>query len=211
MDSLRKLTALAAVAGATVLGLTGCDSKIGTAAVVGHDHIKDSDVSQYLTSNAKPFSVQSQSGAPQTIVPRSYVLTALIREELFSKALAKTSDGIPSDSVVASAEQQLTQGASKAQQEKQYTQYGFTASFASLDLRDSALEAILAQRVGATSDAGPLLAAIAKLHLGISVSGRYGTWDTSQLGLETDPSDGAPGFVSLPGASYSDVAAAPAG
>jgi hypothetical protein len=206
MDSLRKLTALAAVAGATVLGLTGCDSKIGTAAVVGHDHIKDSDVSQYLTANAKPFSVQSQSGAPQTIVPRSYVLTALIREELFSKALAKTSDGIPSDSVVASAEQQLTQGASKAQQEKQYTQYGFTGSFAALDLRDSALEGLLAQRVGATTDAGPIFKAIEDLHLPVSVSGRYGSWDESSLSLKTDPADGAPSFVQLNVASYGNQA-----
>jgi len=206
--SFRKLTALAAVAGAAVaaLGLTGCDSKIGTAAVVGGHHLSDSDVQQYLTVNAKPFSVQSQSGAPQTIVPRSYVLTALIREELFSKALAKTSGGMPSQSEVNSAEQQLTQGASTAQQEKQYTQYGFKGSFAALDLRDSALEGLLAQRVGATTDAGPILKAVEDLHLSVSVSGRYGSWDASSLGLKTDPADGAPSFVQLNVASYGNEA-----
>lgn len=206
MSGFRKLTVLAAVVGLAVLGLTGCDSKIGTAAVVGNDHISDSDVTQYLTVDAKPFSVQSQSGAPQTIVPRSYVLTALIRAELFSKALAKTSGGIPSDSVVASAEQQLTQGASKAEQQKQYTKYGFKGSFAALDVRDSALEGLLAQRVGATNDAGPIFKAIEDLHLPVSVSGRYGSWDESSLSLKTDPADGAPSFVQLNVASYGNEA-----
>jgi hypothetical protein len=206
--SFRKVTALAAVAGAAVavLGLTGCDSKIGTAAVVGGHRVSDSDVQQYLTVDAKPFSVQSQSGAPQTIVPRSYVLTALIREELFSKALAKTSGGMPSQGEINSAEQQLTQGASTAQQEKQYTQYGFQGSFAALDLRDSALEGLLAQRVGATTDAAPILKAIEDLHLSVSVSGRYGSWDESALGLKTAPADGAPSFVQLNVASYGNEA-----
>jgi hypothetical protein len=208
----RKPTALFAVAGAAVavFGLTGCDSKVGTAAVVGSHRVSDSDVQQYLTVDAKPFSVQSQSGTPQTIVPRSYVLTALIREELFSKALAKTSGGVPADSVVTAAEQQLTQGATKAQQEKQYTQYGFKGSFAALDLRDSALEGLLAQRVGATNDAGPIFKAIEDLHLPVSVSGRYGSWDESSLGLKTDPADGAPSFVQLNVASYgNEVPAVP--
>lgn len=201
-----KPISLVAVAAVAVLGLTGCDSKIGTAAVVGGHRVSDSDVSQYLTVNAKPFSVQSQTGTPQTIVPRGYVLTALIREELFSKALAKTSGGAPSQSEVTAAEQQLTQGASQAQQDKQYTQYGFKASFASLDLRDSALEGLLAQRVGATTDAGPIFKAIENLHLGVSVSARYGSWDESSLALKTDPADGAPSFVQLNVASYANEA-----
>lgn len=205
-----KPTSLVAVAAAAVLavaGLTGCDSKIGTAALVGGHRIHDSDVSSYLTPAAAPFSVQSSSGAPTTIVPRSYVLTALIREQLFERAL-QANGGVPSKGAVDSIEQQLTQGASPAQQQQQYTQYGFRASFAAVDLRDSALETILAQRVGATSDPTPLLDAIAKLHVPVSVSGRYGTWNAAQLGLKSDPSDGAPSFVQLHVASYANQAPA---
>ena len=50
-----KPISLVAVAAVAVLGLTGCDSKIGTAAVVGGHRVSDSDVSQYLTVKAKPF------------------------------------------------------------------------------------------------------------------------------------------------------------
>ena len=113
----RKLTSLVAVAGAAlaVVGLAGCDSKIGTAAVTGGHKVTDSDVTRYLTAKAKPFSVQSSTGAAQTIVPRSYVLTAIIREQLFTKTLAATKGGLPSESDLTSAQQQLTQGATQAQ------------------------------------------------------------------------------------------------
>jgi hypothetical protein len=185
-------------------GLTGCGSKVGLAGTVGSHHITDSTVSGYLTSNAKPFSVQSQSGPPATIVPRSYTLTALIRESLFTKALAASSGGVPSSSDLAGVEAQLTQGASSADQAKQYTQYGFKAKFAKLDLRDSALEAVLAQRVKATNDARRLLKAIHDLHLHVTVSGRYGEWDSSQLAVRAQPTDGAPDFVHLNVSSYAN-------
>ncbi len=205
--TFRKLSWLAAAVGAAlaVAGLAGCDSKIGAAAVVGGHHIRDSEVSSYLTAAAIPFTVQTNTGAPATIVPRSYVLTALIREQLFTKAL-QANGGVPSSGDINSTEQQFTQGAPRAQQQKQYTKYGFKASFAAVDLRDSALETILAQRVKATSDPKPLLDAINNLHAGITVSGRYGTWDPSQLSVSSRPSDGAPSFVQLNVSAYGNQA-----
>jgi hypothetical protein len=199
-----------AVAGAALalVGLAGCDSKVGTAAVVGGRHISDSDVSRYLTPQSKPFTIQSSSGTPSTIVPRSYVLSVLIRDEVLTRTLTATKGGMPSQSTLASTEQQLTQGASEADQQKQYTQYGFTPAFAAVDLRDTTLEEILAQRVGATSSAAPLLKAINKQHVTVSVSGRYGTWDASTLSLSYAPAAGAPSFVQLHSATYADETSA---
>jgi hypothetical protein len=208
--SFRKLTTFAAVtcaAALAVLGLAGCDSNVGTAAVVGGRHISDSDVSQYLTPQAKPFSIQSGSGGSSTIVPRSYVLGVLIRDEVLTRTLAATKGGMPSQSELTSTEQQLTQGASEQDQQKQYTQYGFTPAFAAIDLRDTTLEAILARRVGATNDAGPLLKAVKKQHVTISVSGRYGTWDPNTLSLSYAPAAGAPSFIQLHSATYGDETA----
>lgn len=197
--SHRKLIALVAAAGATlaVIGLTGCDTKVGTAAVVGGHRISDSDVSQYLTAASKPFSVQSQGGAPESIVPRSYTLTILIQSRLFSAALAKTKGGVPSEGDLSGVERQLTQGASEKQQQQQYTKYGFEASFAAVDLRNSALEQVLAQRLGLTNDITPLLNAVRKLHAGISVSARYGAWNAKSLSVDSAPNDGVPSFIRL--------------
>lgn len=197
--SFRKLTAALAVAGTAVaaLGLTGCGTKVGTAAVVGGHRISDSDVSQYLTAAAKPFSVQSQTGAAESIIPRSYTLTILIQSRLFSAALAKTKGGVPSEGDLSGVEEQLTQGASEKQQQQQYIKYGFEPSFATVDLRNTALEQILAQRLGVTNDISPLLKAVHSLHASISVSPRYGVWDNKSLSLDSAPSDGVPSFVTL--------------
>jgi hypothetical protein len=197
--SFRRLTAALVVAGtaAAVLGLTGCGTKIGTAAVVGGHRITDSDVSQYLTAAAKPFSVQSQSGAPESIIPRSYTLTILIQSRLFSAALAETKGGVPSEGELSGVEDQLTQGASEEQQQQQYVKYGFEPSFAAVDLRNTALEQLLAQRLGVTNDISPLLKAVHGLHAGISVSPRYGVWDARSLSLDSAPTDGLPSFVTL--------------
>lgn len=197
--SHRKWIALVAIAGAAlaVLGLAGCDSKVGTAAIVGGHRISDSDVGHYLTADAKPFSVQSQTGSEQTIVPRSYILTVLIQNRLFTDALARTSGGVPSDGDVTTAEGQLTQGASEQQQQQQYTKYGFTASFAAVDLRNSALEQILAQRLKLTTSIQPLVDAVHKLHPNVTVSARYGSWNDDELSIDFGPTDGVPSFVRL--------------
>lgn len=194
-----RLTAAVAVlsAAVAVVGLTGCDTKIGTAAIVGGHRISDSDVSQYLTAASKPFSVQSQGGAPESIVPRSYTLTILIQSRLFSAALAKTKGGMPSEGDLSGVEGQLTQGASDKQQQQQYTKYGFVPSFAAVDLRNSALEQVLAQRLGLTNDITPLLNAVHKLHAGISVSARYGAWNAKSLSVDSAPDDGVPSFIQL--------------
>lgn len=189
---LRRTLAVAALAVIVTAGLSGCQNKVGLAASVGGHRISESDVGKYLTVKAVPFTVQGQSGST-TIVPKVYALQALIVNELFDKALADTKGGAPSKAELAAATNSVTSGASEAQQSAQYTKYGFAKNFAQLDIRGSALEGILAQRVGATTTAAPILAEIAKLKIPISVSGRYGAWDPKTLSISE--SGGVPSFV----------------
>lgn len=200
----RKLAVLV-VAAVAVTGLTSCTTKVGAAAVVDGHRISDSDVNHYLTAQSVPFSVSSQSGSAQTIVPRSYVLQSLILGTVFGQALAETKGGTPTEAELAATEQSLAQGATPEQQAEQYTKYGFTSPFAAVDIRNSTLEGILAQRVGVQTEAA-LFAEITKLKIAISVSSRYGSWDAATFSLSSGPGAGAPSFVTLPGQS---VAAAP--
>jgi hypothetical protein len=199
---LATIVGIAAVAALAVTGLSACRTNVGSAAVIGGHHISDTDITKYLTPQAKPFQVAGQStGGSQTIVPRSYVLQTLILGRLFEQALADTKGGLPSEGELSAADQQVTQGATKEQEEAQYTKYGFKAPFAKLDVRNSTYEAILAQRLGATQDAGPILKEIKKLNIPVSVSGRYGTWDSSTLSLSDEPTAGLPSFVRFVGPS----------
>ena len=193
---LRLLCAVTAAALA-VAGLTACDTKVGVAAVVGGHRISDADVQKYLTTQAAPFQVPSQSGTQVTIVPRSFVLQTLIEERLFTAALVATQGGPPSSKDLDTAKQAVTQGQTAAQVRQGFTKFGFTGAFADVVVHRSELEEILAARVGATSDFTPLIAEVAKLNIPVSVSARYGSWDAQSLGMQTGPTAGVPGFVTL--------------
>lgn len=194
---LRRIGATLATAALAVAGLSACESKVGLAAVVGGHRITDADVQQYLTRQAVAFQVQSQSGTPVDIVPRSFVLQTLIEDRLFAAALLDTHGGTPSNADLASAYQQVTQGQTPAQLVQSFTKYGFTPAFASVVVHRSEFQAILATRVGATSDYTPLVAEVAKLNIAVSVSPRYGSWDAQNLGVDAGSAAGVPDFVTL--------------
>jgi hypothetical protein len=185
----RPFVALAAAAVAAT-GLAGCDTKVGAAATVGSHTIRESQVNQYLTANAKP--IPTQSG---TIVPRSYVLQDLIREELVRRSLARHG-GTPSKATLTQLEQQLKQGRSDAAVAAGYTRYGFTRAMAAYDFRVNALEQLLANRVHA-QNLPALVKVINTLRVPVSVSRRYGAWDASSLSISTSNGAGLPNVVSL--------------
>ena len=193
---LLRTAAVVASAALAVAGLSACNTKVGLAAVVGGHRISDAEVQKYLTRQAVPFQVPSQGGAPVDIVPRSFVLQTLIEDRLFAAALVDTG-GTPSSKDMATELAQVTQGQTPTQVAQGFTKYGFTASFAQVVVHRSALEQILATRVGATSDFTPLLAEVAKLNIPVSVNARYGSWDARSLGVQTGPSAGVPDFVTL--------------
>jgi hypothetical protein len=185
----RPLIALAAAAVAAT-ALAGCNTKVGAAATVGSQTIRESQVNRYLTAKAKP--IPTQNG---TIVPRSYVLQDLILQELMMRGLA-AHGGSPSNATVAKVITQLKQGQSDAQVAAGYTRYGFTPQMAAFDYRVHALESLLGNRTR-SRDLPALAKAVNRMNVPVSVSRRFGAWDPATLSISTSNGAGLPKMVSL--------------
>jgi hypothetical protein len=186
----RPLAVVAAAAVAAAV-LAGCDSKVGAAASVGSQTIRESQIAPYLTDRAKP--IPTQGGG--TVVPRSYVLQDFVLESLLTSALA-AHGGVPSTAQIARAATQLKQGRSTAEIVAGYTRYGFTAKMAAFDYRVHALESLLGSRTRA-QNIQALARTVNAQHVPVSVSRRFGSWDPSTLSIATSSRDGLPGMVSL--------------
>jgi hypothetical protein len=176
-----------AVAAILAAGLTACQVKVGAAAFVGTTKIGESTVQTYLTPSATSVQQQDPStGQTSTLNPKTLVLSSLITQDLFSRALAASPEGPPTSAELSVAHndvvQQLLQGSDEATFAKGIAQYGFKASFAPLYVHANELEDVLGRRLKAQS-ATDLTKAIAALHLQVDVSPRYGSWDASQLSI----------------------------
>lgn len=210
---LRTLSAAALVALAT-LGLTGCQSKVGEAAVVGGHRISDNDVSGYVSkAGADPSAVAAVKAQNGKVEPRTQALTQLIQEQLFTATLAKHG-GVPSDAQLAAIHDKAISAilGSSAGTGRVYDAavgqrvraLGFTPAFATLVVRTLELEYTLATRL---SSPGGLLSAIQKAGISVTVSRRYGRWVPSKLTIDTSGNGGLPGFISI--APSAGVAAGP--
>lgn len=195
----RLLTAAALVAIAA-LGLTSCDSKIGTAATVNGQRISDNEVTSYISqAGADPSAVAQAQGPVQ---PRSSALTQLIQEKIFEETL-RGHGGVPTDSQLAAvhdkaisaiAQSSLTGADYDRAVAQQVKKFGFSSRFGKLVVRTLELEYTLATRLKSPSQ---LLPAIKKAGISVTVSGRYGKWDPSRLNVDTSGSNGLPSFVQL--------------
>jgi hypothetical protein len=173
--------ALCAAAALALCGLAACgNSKAGAAAFVGGTRITDADVNRYLTVRSTPYS----GGQGQEIRPRVVVLQTLILQQLLSKALV-ASGGPASQSELDRVHDSVLQGATEEQLTSEITKSNFTASFEPIYLRTQELFAVYGERARATS-ADAVINSINKRGIGVQVSPRYGTWDTSQFGLRGD-------------------------
>lgn len=218
---VRQLTVAVAVlvAAATV---TSCSSKVGTAAVVGGHSISDSTVAGYLTpAGPDPSAISAAQAQGQTLQPsRAQVLSQLITQDVFRSALAH-SGSVPTAAELAAVHDDAVALIGQAQVggteydnaiRTQMGTYGFTDEFADVIVQTYELEYLLVKQVQASS-ATELLAAITKLDIPVTVSGRYGTWVPSQLTLDTTGGAGLPSFVtfaSVPAPAPSDSPSAPA-
>ncbi|HEY2043927.1 MAG TPA: hypothetical protein VGH11_14710 [Jatrophihabitans sp.] len=167
------------VAAMAILSVTGCESKVGAAAVVNGHRIAETDVTKLVNSNA------SNPGQA-----RSYALNYLILDNVFSTAL-KRNGGLPSDNELASYHDLVLAtllpsqtGATTTDKDLQNAvgTLGLKASFATLLVRGSELEQALAKKVGATA-AAALLQELTKEHISVSVSPRFGHWDATTMSL----------------------------
>lgn len=185
--------AAAAVCALGALSLTGCDSKIGTAAVVNGNKISESDVSRYL-----------DPAADNVSQGRDLSLEWQIREELFTVALQKK-HALPSDADLAKLHDQaisnlIGQQASGEQADQalrsSMKQNGLKENFADKLIRSFELELSYAKATKAQQES-QVAADLAKQNIAVSVNPRYGSWDTSKFAFTGLGKKQLPPVVSL--------------
>ena len=184
---VRRVISVVAVAAVLAAGLTACQVKVGAAAFVGTTKIGESTVQTYLTPSATSIQQQDPStGQSSTLNPKTLVLSSLIAQDLFARALAASPMGPPTSAELSVAHgdvvQQLLQGSDEATFAKGIARYGFQASFTPLYVHANELEDVLGRRLNAQSTTD-LTKAISALHLKVDVSPRYGSWDSSTLAI----------------------------
>jgi hypothetical protein len=189
---LRTLSA-AIVATLAVAGLAGCRTNVGTAATVDGHRFTESQVNDYITPKAKPVALQSNSGTVQ-VAPRSYVLENLIDDRLLVAVLRKTPGGVPSAATVAKITSQGLDGKTAAQVAESAGVVGYSKAFAKIWVHNRVLGLVLNDYANRGVD----VSAIAKkLHFPVSVSARYGAWDTKNLTLTSSAGAGLPNYLTL--------------
>ena len=169
-------------------GLAACRTKAGAAAVVDGHRISQSDVNKYIDAGFTPPS--PSPGAQQQQAPRVIVLNTLIESRLMSRLLGSLGS-VPSDGDLHSLHDeaysvqlgaQQTGAEADAALNSALTKAGLKASFTdafvqNLELKQAVIDKIKAQRQA------DINAAVAKLGVKVSVSGRYGTWSAEQGSL----------------------------
>jgi len=164
---IRVLTVAVACTLAAVT-LTGCQTKVGAAAVVDGHKISESDLNSYLTPKAQPIQV-SQSGS---IAPRTFVLETLVENQLLRALLQR--QGQPTDaSTLAAAHDKALGGATDADYDQQADAAGLSRKFTPIYVQKLEL-AYLADGAFKSNTAAESAAA-AKVP--VTLNPRYGTWD----------------------------------
>lgn len=199
---------LVAVPAALVLAaatLTACTPKAGAAAIVADTRISTTEVGKFVTrSGPTPEAVAQAAQQEQQLLPKTTVVTYLVQQVVFARALAATRDGMPSDAVLNQLHDRAAQtllGSSLTGAEldtylsENVGKSGFTDKFPGLVLRTVELEQALIDRLKASS-IDDLAAAVQKTGVHVAVNPRYGTWSAAHLDVE-DPAGAVPSFLTL--------------
>jgi hypothetical protein len=179
--------AAAALCALGALTLAGCDSKIGTAAVVNGSKISESDVSRYLDPAADDAS-PARSTALQYQIEQKVLSTALPSDDTLAKghdqALSNLFNG------------QLSGDQANQALAKVLAQNGLKASFGEVLIRTVELENAYSQAINA-SQAQDAVAELAKQHIPVSVNPRYGSWNPQTFSFTGLGSKQLPSVVTL--------------
>ena len=158
------------------LGLVGCDSKAGTAAVVDGHRISEKELSRYIPANAKPISAGDGSSTPA----KNFVLQFLVRNEVFPLLLAAA--GAPvTDAQLEASRAQALEGITERELTEQIVSSGLSERFEPVVLRNRQLLALL--RAKLTTDK-QIDDALAKIKDKVSINPRYGSWDLRSLSVQ---------------------------
>lgn len=189
-----KIRILAAV-GVCLLGattLTGCSTKVGSAAVVDGHKISESSLNSYLGPDAKPIQV-SQT---ETTSARAFVLQFLVASQVFGDLVQQQH---ASDADRQAARQSVLGTNTDDQLISQLASVGIKSKFEPLYAQTLGDYAILNK--AANNDSAKIAAQAAKIR--VSVNPRYGSWNATSLQLADLATSQLPSFLkidsSLPG------------
>ncbi len=158
------------------LGLVGCDSKAGTAAVVNGHRISEKELSRYLPANARP--IQSSDGSNSTPA-KKFVLQYLVRNQMFPLVLAAAGAPVTEAQLQASKASVLG-GTTEAELTKQLVQAGLTERFEPVLLRNNEMLSLLRAKLTTQKQVDD---ALAKVKDKVSINPRYGSWDLASLSV----------------------------
>jgi hypothetical protein len=190
---LRFLVTAAAAAGLIATMLTGCQTNVGAAAFVGNHKISVSQVSDWTTVvTPEQATATGASVADLTSGARRTVVFNLVREQLFDQVFDKQGNRPTQSELDAKHDASIQQifgsqgvdvgEAGDAALVAGLKSIGIDGGFGKIWVRSWELELVLADRIGATSEA-EVAQLIQKLGIKVSVSDRYGSWDSSTLNL----------------------------
>jgi hypothetical protein len=190
-----RLRTLGAVVAAVLAlaGLAGCRTNVGTAASVTGHRITESDVNDYVRpSGPDPaFVKQVEQSGQKLLPPRTFVLHFLIQEQVFQQTL-ESLHKMPSEARLASShdaaasfifQTQLSGTDLDAAIKDGLPKSGVTSEFSSVYIRAAELEYTLIKAENVTSPA-QLSSLVKRAGITVSVSPRYGSWDSANLSLQ---------------------------
>ena len=185
--AFRFLCVVLVVAGAAA-GLSACSTKVGAAAVVGGQRIPEAQVTKQILST-------STAGASSRLTVVAFLVQARLYEQADQKLGVRVSDSelraaqAPAAATFIGGNGQIVAGqAGVAVLAKLLPTIGVAGSFAGSMLRTAELEYLTVSRLKITTQAA-LTARLASLHIPVSVSPRYGSWDAKlqSVGAVTTP------------------------
>lgn len=159
------------------LGLVGCDSKAGTAAVVDGHRITEQELSRYVPPNAQPIPGQNGASTPA----KNFVLQFLVRNEVFPLLLAASGSPV-TEAQLAAGRAQALQGTTEQELTQQIVASGLSERFQPVVLRNRQLIAVLQTRLTTDKQINDALAKIKDKK--VSINPRYGSWDLGSLSLK---------------------------
>jgi hypothetical protein len=191
---VRSLVVLPVVA-LVAVGLAGCDSKAGAAAVINGHKITETQLADYLTPQVKPIPLSTGD-----VPARTFVLRTLIGNEVVPAFLTQIGAQV-TDAELNKAKAALLQGSSEDAVVKQVTGIGLSAKFVPVYLRGNELSYILQRRFSSQQQYDD---ALKKFHPSVTVNRRYGTWDAQTLSMSDFSRSQLPGFISYDGTFPND-------
>lgn len=190
---IRFLTVAAACALAATT-LAGCQTKVGTAAIVNGQKISESDLNSYLTPNAQPIQVSDTgSVSARTFVLETLVDSQLIKDALQRKDPAKLGNDGGLNNALAAARDSALQGVSNDAIDKQADASGLKRKFTDAYVTNIELKYLVSQEFA--NDQAGLQKAIDGLK--VTVNPRYGSWDAKNFALSDLSKSQLPSFLNF--------------